>query len=74
MWIATTGILKVGGEPILQAEVVGFEFNVKWLSEEWGNWSDLTNDGKFKELTQTAKDKLGKASQNAGKGKGKTLG
>jgi hypothetical protein len=66
-----TGILSVGGLPVLQAAVEGFTFKLEWLDEGWGKWEELTKDPKFMDLAKTAEDKLTKASQSSNKGKGK---
>ena len=36
-----------------------------------GDWGDFMNDPNFKQLIQTAEEKLAKAAQSFGKGKGK---
>ena len=66
-----THILTVAGAPVLQAEVNGFTFKIKWLDDEWEQWKELTEDQRFLALVRTAEEKLTKASEYASKGKGK---
>jgi hypothetical protein len=66
-----SGVLSVAGAgDVLQATIDGPEFKLKWLSDAWGKWGELTNDPKFEELNHTAKEKLAQ-SLDKGKGKGK---
>ena len=63
--------LEIAGTEILRVAIEGDEFKLNWLSEEWAQWGLLTENLKFKELCQTAKDKLAKSAGSFDKGKGK---
>ena len=64
--------MKIAGAPVLQVMVDGLVLKPIWLEDKRGQWAELTQDPKYKELIKTAEDKLAKvsqASQNKGKGK-----
>ena len=66
-----SGIMSVGGLPVLRVVVVGSSFQLIWIEKGWGEWEELTNDPKLKGLVAAAEGKLTKAAQNSVKGKGK---
>ena len=63
--------LEIAGTEILRIAIEGDEFKLNWLSEEWAQWGLLTENVKFKELCQIARDKLAKSAGSLDKGKGK---
>ena len=56
---------------ILQVATEGSVFKLLWLSDEFSEWGLLMGDPKFKELVQTAKDKLANAGESLDKDEGK---
>jgi hypothetical protein len=66
-----SGIMSVGGLPVLRVVVVGSSFQLIWMEKGWEEWEELTNDPKLKGLVAAAEGKLTKAAQNSVKGKGK---
>ena len=51
----------MGGAKVLHEEVDSYTFKATWLVDEWGQWKELTDDQKFKELYKQAEDKLTRA-------------
>lgn len=65
----SSGTISVAGLPILRVDIRDSAFKLTWLSGDWGQWKDLTEDAKFVELVRLAEAKLEKTSQSKGKGK-----
>ena len=61
--------MKIAGFPVLRVVVDGMVLKPIWLDDTWGQWSELKQDSKYKELIKTANDRLAKPSQNKRKGR-----
>ena len=66
-----THIMKVKGADVLEAEVVGDEFQRHWLNEDWGQWTELQQSPELAQIQQSAKERLAKSRMETSKGAGK---
>ena len=66
-----SGIMSVGGFPVLKASVQQFRIYFEFLDPDWAKWSELTQDSQFQELQKSAHSKLEIARNHMDKGKGK---
>ena len=63
--------LSVEGKPVLSVNAKDGELKTHWLNSEWGNWQELLDSDKFKELVKNGNDSLKIAKELRAKGKGK---
>ena len=68
---ADTYTLAVDKEDVLKARVVDNALDIEWLSDQWKQWKEFSEDSKFIQLLTEANAKLKLAKERSGKGKGR---
>ena len=50
--------LSIGGPPALKVNTDNSEFQIEWLSKEWEEWKEFTEDPDYKALVKVAEDRM----------------